>query len=322
MRIPLLFVAFLCVSSAASAALRDKYIDNAQLCTRQFPALESKYGIPKNLLAAIASTESGRWHDSLQLALPWPWTINVEGKGYYYDSKSEALREIRKFQRAGKESIDVGCMQVNLKHHPNAFSSLEAALDPVTNTAYAAKFLRSNYDESLSWLTAAAAYHSRTPTHGRKYLALIERNWTRITDRVEEAGNRGGYKAIDMSKPKELASLQQSVARDALSTHTPETKKSSKRRSTLPSMKLIKVEDKASYDAKRKSTMIITPTTRKTAAKAKEDSQRDGYARNNSMMVMDQDVQSVKGVSITVTGSGGESKRSDTVGAPVFIFSE
>lgn len=323
MRIALVFVVFLCVSSATHAAMRDKYIDNAQLCTRHFPGLESKYGIPNNLLAAIASTESGRWHAGLKLALPWPWTINVEGKGFYFESKQEAITKIRALQRQGKTSIDVGCMQVNLKHHPDAFASLEDGLDPAQNTAYAAKFLRRNYDESLSWLTATAAYHSRTPVHGRKYLGLIEKQWTRIADRVVEAGTRTGYKAIDLRKPQELSSLQKSVARDALHVHAGKDKKKPRAQTrSSPTMRIIKVQDADAYEAKRKSTMIVTPNTRTSVSKPNENSNRDKYVRTKSMMVADKDVQPTKGVSITVTGSNGENTRSSTVGSPVFIFSD
>jgi hypothetical protein len=66
-------------------------------------------------------------------------------------------------------SIDVGCMQVNLLHHPNAFASLEQAFDPVGNAIYAAHFLRQLFDQTGSWPKATAAYHSATPKLGSAY---------------------------------------------------------------------------------------------------------------------------------------------------------
>jgi hypothetical protein len=36
-------------------------------------------------------------------------------------------------QGEGVRSIDIGCMQINLVHHPDAFGSLEAGFDPITN---------------------------------------------------------------------------------------------------------------------------------------------------------------------------------------------
>jgi hypothetical protein len=115
---------------AHATAPRDALIDGARQCTQQFPQQERAQRIPLHLLAAISSTESGRWHKGLNMALPWPWTINVEGKGYYFNTKAEAVAKTEELLAAGKRSIDVGCMQVNLRHHPDAFASLNAAFDP------------------------------------------------------------------------------------------------------------------------------------------------------------------------------------------------
>ncbi len=192
----------------------DPLVDGARLCTQRFPVEEANKGIPAHLLAAISSTESGRWHDRLGLALPWPWTANVEGKGYYFESKAEAVRQTTNFLRQGKRSIDVGCMQVNLKHHPKAFRNLEEAFEPTTNVAYAAGFLRTNYDSLGDWIKATAAYHSRTDVYGRQYLVRIEKAWNRIVSKVAAARARQGmnvavtanpgfepHRAISTSKP-------------------------------------------------------------------------------------------------------------------------
>lgn len=191
MRGALAAFAVMCLPMAANAG--DALVDGARQCTQQFPVHERSQGIPMHLLAAISSTESGRWHDKLGMALPWPWTANVEGKGYYFSSKAEAIAKTQGFINAGYKSIDVGCMQVNLKHHPKAFRNLEEAFDPSTNVAYAAKFLRTNYNDLGDWVKATAAYHSRTPYYGKQYLARIEKNWNRIVNKVNKArGTTGG----------------------------------------------------------------------------------------------------------------------------------
>lgn len=188
--------AALALSVASPAwASADPMVEGARQCTQQFPVQEAANGIPTHLLAAISSTESGRWHDKLGMALPWPWTINVEGKGYYFESKAEALAKTRAFLASGARSIDVGCMQVNLKHHPHAFGSLEEAFDPAFNVAYSAKFLRGNYDEMGDWIKATAAYHSRTNKRGQEYLARIEKSWNRIVGKVAAARARQGMPA-------------------------------------------------------------------------------------------------------------------------------
>ena len=180
------------VTPAAHAAPADPLLEGARQCTQYFPVQEQKQSIPTHLLAAIATTESGRWHDGLDMFVPWPWTINVEGKGYYFDTKGEAIAQTQRFMAQGKRSIDVGCMQVNLKHHPDAFASLEQAFDPSTNVAYAAKFLHDNYADLGDWIKATAAYHSRTESYGNKYLVAIEQSWNRIVSRVAAARSRGG----------------------------------------------------------------------------------------------------------------------------------
>lgn len=174
-------------SSLAMADVRDPQIDQARQCTQYFPANERMNGIPTHLLAAIASSESGRWNDTLGMVIPWPWTINAEGKGYYLNSKAEAIAKVRSLQAMGIRSIDVGCMQVNLKHHPTAFASLEQAFDPKYNVAYAARFLRTNYNDLNSWTKATAAYHSRTPIYGNRYLNQIEKAWTTIVSKLRMA---------------------------------------------------------------------------------------------------------------------------------------
>ena len=72
-------------------------------------------------------------------------------------------------QAKGIRSIDVGCMQVNLMHHPNAFASLDQAFDPVSNTAFAARFLNELYRRTRSWPKSIAAYHSDTPHIAEDY---------------------------------------------------------------------------------------------------------------------------------------------------------
>ena len=186
-------LAVLPVSARATAiAPNDPLIAGGKLCTQQFPVQEQQQHIPTHLLAAISTTESGRWHKELGMAVPWPWTINVNGKGYYFNTKAEAIARTQSLLAAGQRSIDVGCMQVNLKHHAGAFANLNEAFEPATNVAYAAKFLRDNYAELGDWIKATAAYHSRTEARGREYLVQIERSWNHIVTKVAAArANQG-----------------------------------------------------------------------------------------------------------------------------------
>jgi|GEM_PF-2051272 len=160
------------------------------LCTRQAFRSERKYGIPHRLLSAISVQESGRRHKGLGIQVPWPWTINAEGTPYLFRTKADAVAKVKELQAGGMKSIDVGCMQVNLRHHPKAFANLNQAFEPAFNVDYAARYLRSHYDETNSWKTAVGHYHSRTPEFGQRYIASVYAKWYGIANSVNRDRSR------------------------------------------------------------------------------------------------------------------------------------
>ena len=133
--------------------------------------------LPARLLAAISLTETGRADQVTGRIRPWPWTINAEGQGQFFETRQQAVAAVMALQARGVQSIDVGCLQVNLMYHPDAFSSLEQAFDPSTNAAYAARFLNALYTEGKDWAHAIAAYHSETPSLGDAYRVLVMARW-------------------------------------------------------------------------------------------------------------------------------------------------
>jgi len=145
-------------------------------CEVHISQQENFYKIPQHLLKAISLIESGRTIQPGQ-RVAWSWTINVNGRGYVYESKQQALDAVRKFQKQGKKSIDVGCMQINLKHHPAAFRHLEDAFDPQLNVAYAAQFLNNLKRKHGDWRTAVAHYHSAAPQFHQPYREKIHKQW-------------------------------------------------------------------------------------------------------------------------------------------------
>ncbi len=165
----------------------DPLIEGAKLCTRHLQRYEREYGIPVHLLSAIASVESGRYHDGLKIKLPWPWTIGVNGKKYFYNNKEEAMTAFHKLQAQGIKNIDIGCMQVNLYHHPDVFTSLSQAFEPENNVAYSASFLRNLYQEEGSWKQAASFYHTKDPKKGQEYIAKVYDSWFAIVDKLRNA---------------------------------------------------------------------------------------------------------------------------------------
>ncbi|WP_158742810.1 lytic transglycosylase domain-containing protein [Acidisphaera sp. L21] len=147
------------------------------LCRAAILQAERGGHVPDRLLDAIAVVESGKRDPVSGAVYPWPWTINAEGVGHWYDSKAEAIAAVQALQARGVRSIDVGCMQVNLMHHADAFSSLDAAFDPMINAAYAAKFLQQLFNQTNAWPLAAAAYHSFTPDVGADYARKVLAAW-------------------------------------------------------------------------------------------------------------------------------------------------
>ena len=124
-------------------------------------------------LYAIALAESG-----VRLAgnrRPWPWTLNVRGRGFRYETRSEAEQALR---RAVERTpwVDVGLMQVSWRYHRSQFRDLGFALDPYVNLRAGARILRACHDRSMSWSDAAGCYHA--PNHAeraKRYAARVGR---------------------------------------------------------------------------------------------------------------------------------------------------
>lgn len=147
------------------------------MCAKATNRVERERGIPRQLLRAISKAESGRFNKERQAVMAWPWTVMAEGRGRYLDSKAEAIAEVEGLRSRGVRNIDVGCMQINLMHHPDAFASLDEAFDPLTNVRYAASFLKTMAAKQGSWAKAAAYYHSQTPARYRVYRSKVRQIW-------------------------------------------------------------------------------------------------------------------------------------------------
>ena len=147
-------------------------------CDAPARAAERELGIPADLLAAIGRVETGRREAGGRLA-PWPWSVNAAGQGYTLASAAEAVALVGSLRARGVRSIDVGCFQVNLLYHPEAFASLADAFDPAANAGAAGRFLRELHGGSSGWEDAVARYHSGNPDLGLPYLRQVMASWGR-----------------------------------------------------------------------------------------------------------------------------------------------
>ncbi len=174
------------------------------LCTKAVQTEERRSGIPRRLLEAISSVEAGRWSGSMRANIAWPWTVTAEGEGNFYPSRQAAIRAVDALRQRGIRNIDVGCMQINLGYHPDAFESLDQAFDPVANVAYAAKFLKALRTQKRSWDKAVKFYHSSNPERQRYYGGKVykARQEIRLRDAKQRRGQRIALTKSRRTAPK------------------------------------------------------------------------------------------------------------------------
>ncbi len=173
--------------------VRTMAADPATLCETAATTAEFVNRLPPRLLSAISLTETGRVDRLSGRSRPWPWTINAEGVGQFFDTRTQAVAAARALQARGVQSIDVGCLQVNLMYHPEAFRSLDDAFEPQANASYAARFLNTLLAGGRSWTQAISAYHSETPALGDPYRILVLARWQNA-DALTAAPIRTAYR--------------------------------------------------------------------------------------------------------------------------------
>ncbi len=158
-------------------------------CRAAIAAAERGFAIPAGMLAAIGRVESGRRTADGSVD-PWPWSIDADGIGSVLASKPAAIEAVRALQARDVRSIDVGCLQVNLLQHPDAFASLEQAFDPAANASFAARFLVQLHAQTGDWPAAAALYHSATPALAAEYRRKVMAAWPA---ELAAASGSGGF---------------------------------------------------------------------------------------------------------------------------------
>src|SRR5258708_1259912 len=124
----LLAALILCLVAAAADARPDSPLDSmadsrrmpwpGEQCGAAIAAAERAHGIPAQLMAAIGRVESGKRDPGTGVWGAWPWTINAEGQGAYFETKADAIKAVRALQGSGGPSIDVGWIQGSPDHDP------------------------------------------------------------------------------------------------------------------------------------------------------------------------------------------------------------
>ncbi|MEZ5934822.1 MAG: lytic transglycosylase domain-containing protein [Alphaproteobacteria bacterium] len=137
------------------------------------------------MLYAVALTESGR-SQGRGLVRPWPWTLNVEGRAVFAESKADAAELLAIHQ--GK-SVDVGLLQINSRWHGHRVDRLEALLDPETNLAVGASILKDALAANPGDLTAGIGrYHSASPVRAKAYARTVLALYRHLLHQKENGG--------------------------------------------------------------------------------------------------------------------------------------
>lgn len=137
--------------SATAASVPPAYLDAGSL-----------HQVPPEVLYAVATAESAvRLNTGRR---PWPWTLNVAGKGFRFATRRAACNAL---VLALKETrvVDVGIAQLNVRWQPQLFGAGKRfsnpcdALNPYANLEEAARLLRGHFEATGDWVQAAGRYH-------------------------------------------------------------------------------------------------------------------------------------------------------------------
>lgn len=211
------FLAFSCVVWMVATCLallpgggHAQPLTPTQLCRAAIATAEREASLPPGLLQAIGRVESGRTDPVTGEFGPWPWAINAEGRGHFFPDRAAAIAAVESLRARGVRVVDVGCLQVNLHFHPQAFPDLHTAFEPLANARYAARFLTDLQSRAPDWLQAAGHYHSHTPHLAEAYRARVAAAWPEAQARLAQdraLATRGVPRVVALSNGEERAQI-------------------------------------------------------------------------------------------------------------------
>ena len=177
-----LLVVLVLAGSIVTAPARAEQIHLAPM----FQEAAHIWGVPAEWTLAIAHVESGLS----------PWALNIEGKGYRFDSKEKALKMAKEAETEGR-SFDSGVMQVNNFWLKKYGIPLEAALDPLANIYLGSWILKQEIARHGESWNAVGAYHSPNEDRGRRYAEMVK-------DALGKGPVKVSVRAVASSRPVEV----------------------------------------------------------------------------------------------------------------------
>ncbi|MGJ8518358.1 hypothetical protein [Carnimonas bestiolae] len=169
----------LCVGMGLSSALQAASPSATQEIPEAYVEAATRNSIPPAILYSVASAESVMQMDDRRR--PWPWTLNVAGRGMRFDDRRSACAALNQALKT-TSIVDVGIAQLNVRWQPQVFGPGKRfarpcdGLDPYANLDEAAKIIRAHYNASGDWLVAAGRYHHPAGgPHAQRYRSIVSR---------------------------------------------------------------------------------------------------------------------------------------------------
>ncbi len=161
-------VSLLCIEACATLApSKVEARDPAQICDAAAARASIATGVPLEALRSLSRADIG---ESKNDGLPhWPWTVNIEGKGVWFETENQARLYLYRHFWSGARSFDVGCFRINYRWYGASFSFVEDMFNADKNALCAAGLLKRLHAELGSWDRAVGAYRSRTHSHAQRY---------------------------------------------------------------------------------------------------------------------------------------------------------
>lgn len=147
-----------------------------------FEKVGKKVEVDPLLLYAVALTESALYAGSGNIA-PYPYVIRSDEGPKFFDEFEAAEKELKRvLQRT--HNVDVGLMQINLRHHPQPHPT--HLLNPEANLEYGAKYLKKTMASTEDPVVGVGRYHSYTERLANWYGRRV---WTIYYNLKEIGGN-------------------------------------------------------------------------------------------------------------------------------------
>ncbi len=143
---------------------------------------ETAENVDPHLLYAVAMAESQKYFPGGYLR-PWPWAVNIKGKGHYFESREEAEKFVDDLFSQGYTNMDIGPMQINTKWHGHRVSNPKDLFNLSIAIAVSSDILKEAMDSAPNDTTLGIGrYHNwEDEQRARNYGSKVIKYWEVIS---------------------------------------------------------------------------------------------------------------------------------------------